>query len=1107
MRLTNVDELLEIARPFLKRAGGVGVFSREVMEHFDDFVRRNADNLEEALPQWEKKVADDLGENLPKGARQFFRSNTFKIMTDPRNLQTLSDFGKKFSDELVNSSSALGKADVSFEMRQLAKDLNFSQGVADDLLKPLENYCTDIIERRNNLIEAIAKRDFGGTSEAALRQARGKFHDMMEAKAASRAANAPSPAPGAVAAGAADETAAAADNAGAKIDAKTVQQTGDNVASGPRPIDPDTGILGNQHGSTTIFSSAASGLKWAFNKTVGKPVKALWEEGKYLIKVRPEDARFETVKEVGLYQRTVGGAMNWAVSAMEPFATTRGIAPFVKKASQMAPFKSFPNWLNAGEKFIKHRINSLDDVLEKSGAFKSIAELESNMRKAIKAIDNRQPFEFTINGQKYKLSQGITKDNIDKVLTKICDTHRAADPDFTKNLTELRKHLTDWKDFVENKMHVVEKYSWRKGCTADMQEHELRVINQFSDTVDRLLGKPNIPRDDFLKQMTDEIAAMRKAGRTADDMSATLEQMTISTVSEMGEQHKVRTQGLYFKHADDGSFEGVDIKDFSNGKKEDNYLRRFGLMKSIEQAAVLEKAETIVPGDFGRRNAGKVIGVADQYWKYVKDGKFTEWSSTGRNDYPGQLEEFYTFGRAGRIVVNQCLEYLSLARGAADWDTVPKDLAKTLDKSAISAASRGDNNYAQFLTNMARKSELVGDSGTKGGERYIWREYAAKRERLRLTDITERQVVSSGPSRSVGTWLARWGGQSGPAAEELWKQTYRSALRRTQWLLGRRATEEGAWKIKDMSWGIKEAKGFWGKSAATVNGLIIRPLITNPLKMLDPRTTATSYFFPVKVGSLYAAGAIWATASTGLSVGQYKFTPPEQRENGAAYVTKLAANALQKTTCLPMQAVRLYAKGHSLLTDNTAGWLIRGNNDGKDLTAFWRDTAQVEGNGGLIPYDKLLEKYVIGMGGSVVNGYLKDMELNDEAKQQLEALKPQDRKPDGNLPTFFNQKSTPTGGSGQQNYFNTAPTTPAKGSTQQLPSGGSKTISFLDNTGDGKESMRTFFSEAALESLKKNGINVQFSNASAGLKINTDGTLTIARNDTDDPGTESDLTV
>ena len=105
---------------------------------------------------------------------------------------------------------------------------------------------------------------------------------------------------------------------------------------------------------------------------------------------------------------------------------------------------------------------------------------------------------------------------------------------------------------------------------------------------------------------------------------------------------------------------------------------------------------------------------------------------------------------------------------------------------------------------------------------------------------------------------------------------------------------------------------------------------------------------------------------------------------------------------------RLYAKGHSLLTDNTAGWLIRGNNDGKDLTAFWRDTAQVEGNGGLIPYDKLLEKYVIGMGGSVVNGYLKDMELNDEAKQQLEALKPQDRKPDGNLPTFFNQKSTPT---------------------------------------------------------------------------------------------------
>ena len=130
----------------------------------------------------EKKVADDLGENLPKGARQFFRSNTFKIMTDPRICRTLSDFGKKFSDELVNSSSALGKADVSFEMRQLAKDLNFSQGVADDLLKPLENYCTDIIERRNNLIEAIAKRDFGGTSEAALRQARGKFHDMMEAK-------------------------------------------------------------------------------------------------------------------------------------------------------------------------------------------------------------------------------------------------------------------------------------------------------------------------------------------------------------------------------------------------------------------------------------------------------------------------------------------------------------------------------------------------------------------------------------------------------------------------------------------------------------------------------------------------------------------------------------------------------------------------------------------------------------------------------------------------------------------------------------------------------------------------------------------------------------
>ena len=1035
--------------------GESGHFSDEMLQQIGKVIQDNPNDLKN-LPDLIKEDLEKAGHKLSDEAIDFLEKGNFRLFKDPKKLEALSNFGVKLSTAF-DGADELADDFVKTELDTLAKELAIGSGVKDKWFGPLEKQYTELFNGREKVIDRLWEKNLADNSinpADARKLACGQYADAMasakETLNARKGINA-------------DDVAKTGDNV-ATAGSKTSVDVGNDVANKGPTAHPDFGkgsTLGNQKGFVSI-DALTYPIRAAFN-TVAKPfkkgVKNVKEEVEYLSKIVPDkaDERFETLREMGWHQRTIGGVMNVTASALESYATVRGMIPFSNWSSHDSPWKTIPNWLNAGEKFIKHRVESFDKVLAKinpdtgTSAFHSFAQLESNMHKAITAIGgDKKEFEFFVDGHTHTIKtgevfkpaskeivdgkevikeavifDGVTKDNVDEVLKRIRDTHQTS-PTFKDNLTDVKKHLADWKDYVENRMFVTgtgkTKYTWRKGCTNEMKKNELLSIRKLSDTVEGMLGNPK-GDDDFIKQIQDQMKEMRKAGKSDIKVRETLEQMTISTVGEFAEQHKVRSEGFYLARNPDGSFDGVDTLNFTLGREEDNYLKRFGFFKEIEQNAVLEKADTTAPGDFSRANAGKMIGIANQFEQYVKDGTFTEWSSAGQNNLPGQFDKFYEYGRPGRIVANQILEYLSLARGAKDFDTTTTNF-KTVLKGMAEKAE--DPNHATFLKNMAKQSELVGDGGATGDARDIWAKFAAPFAQHRIADITERQVISfrSEPLK----WLTRWGGQSGPAADNLWVMARNKLWDTTLWAVGGEKSGKGPALTMGRTWGKEfagfEVEGKW-RALNTLHSVTTRPAVTNMLHALRPSTVAFEFPFRVSMSNMYQLGGVTAGLTTALSLVKYGIAPDENEEKGGLYFAKLVGNAAHKTLWGPATAVSLYGNFHNLVFDKGAGYVIRdcdllGNN--KDLSEFWRHSRfRVEGEGGLVPAKQIWDKVVMNLGQGALTEKLDRMHLNEETRTRQDKIEAKEKTQD--LLNFAKKKGllssdTSGGSSSKSSIFN-----------------------------------------------------------------------------------------
>ena len=986
--------------------GESGHFSDEMLQQIGKVIQDNPNDLKN-LPDLIKEDLEKAGHKLSDEAIDFLEKGNFKLFKDPKKLEALSNFGVKLSTAF-DGADELADDFVKTELDTLAKELAIGSGVKDKWFGPLEKQYTALFNGREKLIDRLFERnvldqsiDVADARPKALKEYADAMASAKETLNARKGIDNTTPAPGG---------------------------TGATPAPGGAGAPP-----------------APAKDKKTLKEKFYNGVNSIKDEAKYLSKVKPDDPRFTTYKEMGWYQRTVDGRMNIVASTLESYATVRGV--FAKEASHDAPFKTVANWLNSGEKFINHRINSLDTVLKDSGAFHSFAQLESNMKKAVNAINDGQPFTFHVGNTPHTIQSGVTEANIGQVLEQISNTH-TANKAFTDSLTDVKKHLVDWEDYVRNKMFVTgsdekgTKYTWRKGCTENMKVHELRVIDKFSNMVDRMAtGQPS--NNDFLTQMQDQIATMRAAKNSPDEIKASLDVMTTSSIGEFGEQHMVRTEGFYLSKAKnangsfDGSFAGVDTLNFTPGDEEKNYLRRFGLMKEIEQCAVLEKADTQVPGAFGQANAGSKIGVADQYLEYIESG---EWTSTGRNDYPGQLASFYDYGRPGRIAVNQCLEYMSLARGAKNLDTVPKDLGDQLGK----LKKTGEDHRNQFLKNVSKQSELVGDGGARGDARDIWAKFSAPMARHRITDITERNVISfkSNPVK----WLLKWGGQSGPAADNLWVMARNKGFDTMWWALGGEKTGKGPAFTMGRTWGKEfagfEVEGKW-RALNTLHSVTTRPAVTNMLHALRPSTTLMEFPFKVSMSNVYQASAVAAGLGTGLSIGKYTFISDENEEKAGVHVWKTGVDALHTVSWAPTKIVSLYGNIHNLAFDKGLGaflrdveWMGKDETTGlpRDFSALSQKYLKVESEGGL-PVKQVFDKIVMNFGHDSLDKYLDRREYNAEARARQDRQEAQEREQELQDWTKKNEfhGSNSTGSKPQTGAFNHVSGKPEE---QQEESGG-----------------------------------------------------------------------
>jgi hypothetical protein len=890
-----LDDYLKLfIKPLTK--GIAGNLSDDVLSHYSNYIKNNADNLDKALPKWAENARTELNltDDVLDALDDFVKNPSYKLLADPKIVKTLADFGSDFASK-INGATHVNDIDVNTLMGNMMDNLA-NQGIKMDAriqaewFGPLNKECRDLLDIKSDTIELYTKqktreitRNFEsqGTeitteveariAQEADKQAYIKWADEYKARS--------------------EATAESAQNLGeesskTKISAEevisaggSVERIGNNVLKTKVPFKQSfidsienigTAIKTTREALKRDFIAMQSDFKGTL-KEVFDRAKATRTNNDARAAPRGSDGEILAAdskpwRENWFYRRTFGRAENLYVALDNPISSIRNLW-----GDQTHPFRG-ARTLDLGEKFIQSHVEYFDKHLFETGANKYFTAFESDLNKVAHALAK----QGEINGEL------VTSKNVSRMIGDVFDQYSGmmtTNKEMQNSLQYFREHLVALKNRIEitETVDANTKYPTIHGLQGaagdgDMpigsnKAHIMDWLNDTIETVDNLF-KPK-GENKYIKEIQgklDNRASAFKASET--DARTVLSDMLFTAIDSrvgrrVGSHNYTRRYGLNLAQDEDGGFILKENGTFWLGGKTDWY-GQYGLTESLARCSYNTNTRFDKPISENLANIGSGIGVASSYKSLSKDAFMTaleKWGTDLQKDFSSGMTALLGYGEKGEALANHALDYMMYAEGKNVLKTKPKDFLGEMHK-AMKAAEADPFKHRQY-ENLYIRAKRTLDSPDAGNPRDIAQRYYAERELMRLVDKAERgtffhryrsgpdsNIVTSALGHTVGNawigvrdsaqWLMKMGGHSGPAATDYLRKTLWSGWRRAAWSFGadvKYTTGDFKTQWHHMSDDKYDELSFMGKRWANITHGITR-MSTRPFgaSLLNPAT-------------------------------------------------------------------------------------------------------------------------------------------------------------------------------------------------------------------------------------------------------------------------------
>lgn len=698
MSFKNLDDLKKLYRPLLKGVDNAGVLSRETLEHFDNYVAKNAadfenpDNFQDALSKWQKELTDDMGEDLTNDAIRFLNSSVFRIIANPKRLKALGNFGADFNNKFYSSTNFTRSA-VDDGLEKLAQELGFGKEAAKNLLDPLRDDLVDLIKKRDMKIQAFADKHFSNLgADEALEKSRKAWEKFNAKKLAE------------------EEAAAARANSSANEAAKATNQ-------------PSAKPESTTNTSEAKNTSASNADEAAEATHVSSPLPGAG--GKVSdIKV-PLAARSE------LWAKTGAAWRSWGLFALHPYRTAWNAI-----WGKSLPHQGLSFFGKNVRQFIDPATNVFDEALQKTGAFIKITQLESEMKKVAHAFDKGTDYINIATGKPLKIE---SKDDLINTMRQV-HTHFANDPEFVKALNSMDAQMVKIQNYIDNDIRVLDIDADKYDTIAGMSSRQHELLAEWAETNRKMLKAYTDP-DQNANQYVNaiekklDLLAENTSGRTK--RGSTESQIVNTAVDDlygrhMGSWASRRIWGTELIKASDGGFTYNKTAQnaqeaFSQGQYGENVtkLDRDFLQLSIELNAYnpeirMEYTIGAGGGNVGAKAFGpsnfmnnqfneKRTGLKDNN---IDDGPLDTFTSsfTGLFDFEKSRGDILAHMQARLLSEMQTKNAIDTKKGirtrlkrlndpdpyrARSWDNLVKDIEFTLDSDEIGSARDIGHRYLE----------------------------------------------------------------------------------------------------------------------------------------------------------------------------------------------------------------------------------------------------------------------------------------------------------------------------------------------------------------------------------------------------------------------------